>query len=313
MTFVDRSLDKFGRWLARRLESEISGYEPIAPSDPETLLRVLQPGDILLVEGNQKISTAIKYLTQSTWSHSAMFIGDAIVEDPGNAPDGEGRNVGQPPQTEPLRLIEVNIGEGCVAVPLSKYQQFNTRICRPAGLTWEDRQTVIKFMIDRIGLEYDTRNIIDLMRYMLPTPPVPTRWRRRMLSLGSGEPTKAICSSLIAQAFQQVKYPILPIIERPAEKDWTASPRTYSRREILHIRHHSLYAPRDFDISPYFAIVKPTIETGFDYKNLKWGKSPKTSEVDTKNSKSNGSEPAIESDVQSVEEPSAEDVFKGMK
>ncbi|MGI9380513.1 MAG: YiiX/YebB-like N1pC/P60 family cysteine hydrolase [Methyloligellaceae bacterium] len=309
MTFVDRSLDKIGRWLAHRLESEISGYEPIAPSDPETLLRVLHPGDILLIEGNQKISTAIKYLTQSTWSHAAMFIGDALIENSGDRPASES----QTSHHKLPRLIEVNIGEGCVAVPLSKYQRFNTRICRPAGLTWEDRQTVIRFMIDRIGLEYDTRNIVDLMRYLFPTPPVPTRWRRRMLSLGSGEPTKAICSSLIAQAFQKVKYPILPIIERPAEKDWTASPRTYSRREILHIRHHSLYAPRDFDISPYFAIVKPTIETGFDYKNLNWGKIPKTSESENKVNRSNGSEPTIESEVQNVEEPSAEDVFKGMK
>jgi hypothetical protein len=45
-----------------------------------------------------------------------------------------------------------------------------------------------------------------------------------------------------------------------------------SRKEILHIRHHSLYAPRDFDVSPFFAIVKPTIETGFDYKQMTWAR-----------------------------------------
>ena len=42
----------------------------------------------------------------------------------------------------------------------------------------------------------------------------------------------------------------------------------YSRAEILHIRHHTLFAPRDFDLSPYFEIVKPTIRRGFDYKQL---------------------------------------------
>ena len=31
-----------------------------------------------------------------------------------------------------------------------------------------------------------------------------------------------------------------------------------------------MYAPRDFDISPYFSVVKPTIEQGFDYKALLW-------------------------------------------
>jgi hypothetical protein len=33
--------------------------------------------------------------------------------------------------------------------------------------------------------------------------------------------------------------------------------------------------PRDFDISPYFAIVKPTIERGFDYTRLHWADKPK--------------------------------------
>jgi hypothetical protein len=39
----------------------------------------------------------------------------------------------------------------------------------------------------------------------------------------------------------------------------------------MHIRHHSLYTPRDFDLSPYFQIVKPTLVYGFDYKSLVWG------------------------------------------
>lgn len=32
----------------------------------------------------------------------------------------------------------------------------------------------------------------------------------------------------------------------------------------------SLYAPRDFDISPYFAVVKPTLQAGLDYRRLAW-------------------------------------------
>jgi len=91
-----------------------------------------------------------------------------------------------------------------------------------------------------------------------------------MLAFGSGDPTRAICSTLIAQAFQSVRYPILPYIERrDAESNSTA-------REILHIRHYSLFTPRDFDISPFFRVIKPAVEQGFDYKNLQWadGKRP---------------------------------------
>ena len=111
------------------------------------------------------------------------------------------------------------------------------------------------------------KNITDLLRYFLPTPPVPVRWRRRLLSFGSGDPTRAICSSLIAQAFGRIRYPILPVITREFRADALARSQ---RSEILHIRHHSLYAPRDFDLSPYFHVVKPTLETGFDYRRLKW-------------------------------------------
>ena len=75
MTTQKRLLDRIGDWIARRLERESTGYKPFTPSDPITLLRILKPGDIVLVEGNQKVSAAIKYITQSTWSHASMYIG----------------------------------------------------------------------------------------------------------------------------------------------------------------------------------------------------------------------------------------------
>ncbi|PWW00214.1 permuted papain-like amidase YaeF/Yiix C92 family enzyme [Hoeflea marina] len=251
----DTWLDWLGRLLAGKLQAQTSGYEPYTPSDPETLGRTLQPGDILLVEGNSKISTAIKYLTQSTWSHAALFVGDTL--DPAGA-GGDNR-----PQ-----LVEVDLGQGCIAVPLSKYTTYNTRICRPVGLAPQDRAAIVAFMTSKIGLRYDMKNILDLMRYFIPTPPVPVRWRRRMIGFGSGDPTRAICSTLIAQAFQSVGYPILPeIVPVPGQ---AAARSDYSRREIMQIRHHSLFTPRDFDLSPYFLVVKPTLEYGFDYKRIEW-------------------------------------------
>jgi hypothetical protein len=91
---------------------------------------------------------------------------------------------------------------------------------------------------------------------------VPQRWRRRLMALGSGHPTRIICSALIAQAFENVRYPILPKVTTMASEQ--------ARQDILEIRHSSLYAPRDFDISPYFEVVKPTIANGFDYKTMSW-------------------------------------------
>jgi hypothetical protein len=244
---------RIGRLIAGFLAGESSGYQPFTPSDPETLRASLQSADVILVEGNQRISVAIKYLTQSTWSHAALYVGDPL----------------KPADDNEKVLIEVTLADGCVAVPLAKYRNHNTRICRPVGLTPADRRAVTDFMIASIGRRYDMKNITDLVRYLLPTPPVPVRWRRRMIALGSGDPTRAICSSLIAEAFGHVHYPILPIVES-TDRSATKPVSAYSRHDILQIRHHSLYTPRDFDLSPYFRVVKPTIERGFDYKSLAW-------------------------------------------
>ncbi|OYU50263.1 MAG: lipo-like protein [Rhizobiales bacterium PAR1] len=269
MSAFNALLDRFGRWIARRASDGSSGYEPYLSSRPDFIARFIQPGDVLLIEGGRsKISSAIKYLTQSTWSHAALYIGEALEQN-----DPEGR---------PLTLIEAEIGDGIVASPLEKYASFNARICRPVGLTPEDRQKVIAYAISKLGGQYDLRNIFDLVRFLLPNPPVPQRFRRRMLALGSGEPTRAICSTLIAAAFESVRYPILPRIEIQSDSGVQGSgvrnpgagvPDSMSRarrREVLHIRHSSLYTPRDFDVSPYFDIVKPTVELGFDYKTLEW-------------------------------------------
>jgi hypothetical protein len=154
-----------------------------------------------------------------------------------------------------------------IASLLSKYASFNTRICRPVGLRPADRAQLIAFARGRIGDRYDLRNVLDLMRYLLPNPPVPQRFRRRMIALGSGEPTRAICSTLIARAFQEIRYPILPRLEQKSEVDGMGQMRN---REIYHIRHSSLFTPRDFDVSPFFRVVKPTIELGFDYTAIEW-------------------------------------------
>ena len=111
------------------------------------------------------------------------------------------------------------------------------------------------------------KHIFDLARFLIQAPPVPVKMRRRLLSIGSGDPTRAICSSLVAKAFQSVDYPILPDIEI---KDDSNLAHLNFKKECYHIRHHSLFAPRDFDISPYFKIIKPTLEQGFDPHKFNW-------------------------------------------
>jgi Permuted papain-like amidase enzyme, YaeF/YiiX, C92 family len=117
---LDTILNCIGRCIAARLRQPSRGCKSFTSSDPAALRRVLQPGDVLLVDGNQRISSAIKYLTQSSWSHAALYVGDALVSLRGFG--------------EQACLIEANLDEGVVAVPLSKYAAFSgwADVCRSA-------------------------------------------------------------------------------------------------------------------------------------------------------------------------------------
>jgi len=97
----------------------------------------------------------------------------------------------------------------------------------------------------------------------------------RMMALGSGDRQRR-SARLIAQAFQSVGYPILPDMIGDATNPGADD----HNREILTIRHFSLYSPRDFDISPYFEVVKPSIEHGIAYSSTERKQAPTLAATD---------------------------------
>jgi hypothetical protein len=136
-----------------------------------------------------------------------------------------------------------------------------------------------------MGATYDVENLLDLARYFLPVSLVPARFRRDALELGSGRPTEVICSSMIANAFDAVGFPILPRTEEETAEALAAmaaadngyqngharvsrlyhvgeeAPSWPSRRPLArHLRMRerpaTLITPRDFDLSPYFEVIK---------------------------------------------------------
>jgi Permuted papain-like amidase enzyme, YaeF/YiiX, C92 family len=250
---MNRVAKSIGKWLAIYLSKEIEIKATAPPSNPLHLQATLRPGDILLVEGNTRLSGAIKYLTQSTWSHAALYVGMNFNS---VAPEDH-------------CLVEADTVHGVRSTSLEKFVNLHTRICRPIGLSEHECAIVTQSAIDKIGDQYDLRNVFDLARYLFPTPPVPTRFRRQLLSLGSGDPTRAICSTLIAQAFESIHYPIAPL--KPNISSLSTNEDGFMP-EVFNPKHFSLLTPRDFDVSPYFAIIKPTVECGFDFHNLEWGK-----------------------------------------
>ncbi|HEY6985721.1 MAG TPA: YiiX/YebB-like N1pC/P60 family cysteine hydrolase [Rhodanobacteraceae bacterium] len=251
MELLFHPLRWIGRALARYLSEPREGAR-VTTSRPDLLAATLRRGDVLLVEGTSRFASAIRYITQSTWSHAALCVGDTL----GLSGDGE-----------TIQFVEADINDGVRVMPLSHYVHWHTRICRPVGLTEPEIEALIRYAAEQIGNQYDVRNVFDLARYLIRTPPVPDKYKRRLLSLGSGDPTRAICSSLIAAAFASVRYPVLPDVEIARAKGAAGKDQV---REILHIRDSSLYAPRDFDVSPYFRIVKPSLQAGFDPHKLDW-------------------------------------------
>jgi len=215
---------------------------------------------VVLVEGRSRISEVIKLITQSSWTHSALYIGRLFdIEDLSLRNTIRKHYHGDP--NEKL-LIEALLGEGAVVVPVTKYKKDHLRICRPTGLSPDDAKKVIAFAVNSLGLRYDVRHLLDLARFFFPWAILPRRWRSSLFQHNPGEPTHTVCSSMLAEAFSKVDFPILPFIDRA--EDGTL--RFFKRNPRL-------FTPKDFDYSPYFNIIKYPF-LGLDdlgvYRKLPW-------------------------------------------
>jgi hypothetical protein len=246
-------------WFVRRITRPRREYRRFIFNDAEKLKSRIRPGDIVLVDGDQRVSQVVKYLTMSPWSHSAIFIGSALLRDPARR-DEVHRRYGKEAR---YLVAEALVDQGVVIEPLVKYIDFNIRVCRPHGLTKEQIEKVLDYVLARVGYTYDRRNIFDLFRYLLPVHLIPMRLREEALHFGSGRDTETICSSLLAEAFAQVGLAILPLhvrrnaIHRGRLRQLIFGRPTHRVRSgILKARHPTLCVPQDFDLSPYFDVVK---------------------------------------------------------
>jgi hypothetical protein len=257
--------DALAGWIIGYLTKELPGYQRRVPNDMNQLVGHLQPGDVVLVEGKSRISQVIMYLTQSSWSHAAMYIGDALLRWGGPHADAALERFG--PEAAQL-IIESDMREGVRVMPLSSYQRNNLRICRPHGLLPQDREEVLTVMLRHLGVQYDKRNIFDLARYLTPFHLLPAKFRRRPLYFGSSSSREVICSALIAKAFYKVNYPIQSVTRvGPSGEEGGG------RKGKILMRHPSYIMPRDFDLSANFEVLKINLmgSQRFVYRESAWG------------------------------------------
>jgi hypothetical protein len=252
---------RFVQWIFTQFSKWLEKEEPAKHTWLCDFTRInyeVRQADVLLVEGQRRVSRIISRVTLSPWTHSALYIGRLY--------DIENKAlrtlIQQHYRYDPSQqlIIESMLGKGTIISPLEKYRRDHLRICRPMDLSPEDAQQVIAYAIGRLGSHYSMRHIFDLFRFLFPWGLWPRRWRSSLFQHNALQPTEDICSSMIASAFATVGFPILPLIIREKNKI-----------ELVQ-RNPRLFTPSDFDYSPYFDVVKyPIYPPGiFSYKNLPW-------------------------------------------
>jgi len=233
-------------WVRNAIVNWLEHEKPL-PNTPlcdfERISREVKACDVVLIEGRSRVSEVIKMITQSSWSHAALYIGRLHdIEDPAVREALEKHYDGW---AEKQLIIESELGMGTVVRPLTVYEQEHLRVCRPRGLGYRDSQSVITYAVSQLGTAYNVRQIFDLARFFFPWFIMPRRWRSSLFSTKPGKSTQTVCSTMIAEAFGSIQFPILPLVKR-IEDD----------RVQLFRRNPKLCVPRDFDYSPYFDIIK---------------------------------------------------------
>lgn len=228
-------------WLFQKLNVWLLYQDPDRnqySGDLEQVSKLIQPADVLLIAGRSRAGSIIRQITTSPWTHAALYIGcwseienvkyrqivKQLCEVDGDVP----------------LIIETEIGLGAVISPLAKYGSERLRLLRPRGLSEDDRQRVIYTAITRLGRKYSLFHLFDIARLIFPWGLYPKKWRKALFNHHALQPTKDICSTLIAYAFQSIDYPILPLTDR----------------ERVMKKNNGLFMPSDFDYSPYFDIIK---------------------------------------------------------
>ena len=209
--------------LAAYLNQPCADYAPVVESRIDLLARVLVPGDVILVAGNTRFASLVRLLTQSTWSHVAMFVGPLE-----QAPD-------------PPCIVEADVEQGVRTIRLSELRGMTSRVLRATGLAARERSGVARRVLARVGQRYDVDCALELMCSLWSVRRRDAWLRRDPAPRASAD--RAICSTLLAHAFEEADYPILP---GDAHRAAIASGAPSESR---------VYTPRDFDLSPSFAVV----------------------------------------------------------
>ena len=250
------------KWLLQKITHQLEESVPDKPSYLCSFDRIsheVKTADVLLIEGQNWVSKMIQRITLSPWSHAVLYIGRLHDIEDRQVREQVHKHYQGPPSDQ--LVVESILGKGTIITPLRYYRNSHIRICRPAGLAHSDAQHVVAYASKSLGKEYSLRHLLDLGRFLLKSKLIPGRWRSSLFDNNPNKSMEEICSAMIAHAFSEVKFPILPLIREDQSH----------HLEFIH-RNPRLFTPSDFDYSPYFNIIKypiiPLHTPG--YRSLPW-------------------------------------------
>ena len=225
-------------WLMRTNEAKEHGL-----SDFEKVRFELKACDVLLIDGRGHADKVIQSISQSRWSHAALYIGRLL-----DIADQDLKTIIQHfytgPKDTPL-IVESRLGDGICVRPLQQYEHEHIRICRPKSLSKKEANQVIRFAINRLGSYKSGANIFDLVRFFVPLGMLSPSWRRRAFLHWAGRNTKNVTAAFVAECFGFIQFPVYPLVKTSSEQGV----------QLLR-RHPKLCLPYEIDLSPNFEIIK---------------------------------------------------------
>jgi cell wall-associated NlpC family hydrolase len=227
MTSFARIREGLVRAAVRYLVQPVKDWSPEPSADPHLLAAVLDPGDVLLTDGNTRCAALVKRLTGSTWSHVSIYVGPLE-----QAPD-------------PLCIVEADIAAGVRPIRLSELNARRVRVLRPTALNDDERHHLAAWVVSRIGSDYDLAHAWSLARRAVGRR-LPALLRSLPTSMAKSA-TRFICSTLVARAFLLVGYPIIGV-DVPS-----SSNRTFDQVNVM---------PADFERASLFTVVWPAHPPG---------------------------------------------------
>ncbi len=157
------------------------GVATAAQPRQQDLASLLQPGDVILVAGKTRFASLVCKLTQSTWSHVAIYVGPGHHADPAHC------------------IVEADVEAGVRMITLADLADVDIQVVRASRLPESSRQELIDYLLQRVGLRYDLDHVIALAKLRLFAPSPLGRWLSPK-TMRRADPTRAVCSTLVAHA-----------------------------------------------------------------------------------------------------------------